>query len=277
MQFRNYENVESFNNDVLETLLKDEVSNNILLSILTESKARYATDWLMATVVNEGGLALAALCTKPFNLLLHGAAGVPQGCVELLAREIRRIGFSPPGVLAERVLAQRFAEAYCAGSAGKPHLSMNVMRLDRLAEYNKAPGTCRMLEESDMFFVPYWEHAFSVDCRVHAFSIPENVERIRTRVGKDTHFIWEDGAPVSQAVFGRETPNGAIVNWVYTPPHYRGRGYATSVVAELTRSLLERGKSFCCLFADADNPISCEIYRKLGYYDVCLFDDIRFE
>jgi len=128
-----------------------------------------------------------------------------------------------------------------------------------------------------MFFVPYWEHAFSEDCRVHVFTIQENIDRIRKRLGKDSHFIWEDGQPVSQAVHGRDTPNGAIINWVYTPPHFRGRGYATSVVAELSRSLLDSGKSFCCLFADASNPISCELYRKLGFYDVCNFDEIRFD
>jgi len=85
-----------------------------------------------------------------------------------------------------------------------------------------------------------------------------------------------DGHPVSQAVHARSTRNGAVINGVYTPPNYRRKGYATSVVTELTRILLERGNKFCSLFADAENPVSCGIYRKIGYYDLCVFDDIKF-
>jgi len=78
------------------------------------------------------------------------------------------------------------------------------------------------------------------------------------------------------AVSGRNTQNGAVVTNVYTPPHYRGKGYATSVVAQLSKDLLERGNKFCCLFADALNPISCGVYRKIGYKDVCVYDEIKF-
>ncbi len=67
-----------------------------------------------------------------------------------------------------------------------------------------------------------------------------------------------------------------MVNAVYTPPHYRGNGYASSVVAELSQILLDRGNQFCCLFADAKNPISCGIYRKIGYENQCIMDELKF-
>ena len=277
MQFQRYNDVASFKSEVFDALLENEVENNLLISILSEHKARRATDWFMAAITDRGITILAALYTKPFNLLLYEAKPNRQDAVEHMAQEIRRAGVMPPGVLAECGLAKRFAEAYCTEGESRLHISMAIMRLDKLAEYKKSPGFCRTLDERDMFFVPFWEHAFSEDCRVQVFSIPESVERIRTRLGRGSHFIWEDGSPVSQAVHGRDTPNGAIINWVYTPPHFRGRGYATSVVAELSKELLDRGKRFCCLFADADNKTSREIYRKLGYYDVCNFEDIRFD
>ncbi|MDR2568669.1 MAG: hypothetical protein LBD23_00040 [Oscillospiraceae bacterium] len=53
-------------------------------------------------------------------------------------------------------------------------------------------------------------------------------------------------------------------------------GYASSIVAELSHTIMERGKSYCFLFADAENLISCGIYRKIGYYDICVYDDIKF-
>jgi len=272
MEFRKYDNVEAFRSDVLDSLLKNEILNNLAISILTEGKARNASGWFMAAVVDGGAVSHAALCAKPFNLLLYEADSRRRDGMELLAREIRRLVADPPCVFAERGLASRFADAYAPGHEAAPEKSMVVMRLDELAEYEKAPGHCRELAVRDLHFVPFWERSFGEECRTHVFPIPDILGRVSSRLGKGTHFIWEDGIPVSQAVHGRSTPGGAVVNMVYTPPQYRGRGYATSVVAELSGSLLAGGKDFCCLFADSGNPVAQEIYRKLGYYDVYTFD-----
>ena len=277
VQFRRYDDVESFKYDTFDALMENEVRNNLLISMVTENKASCDAGWMMATITDKGHVILAALYAKPFNLFLYGPEREGHDAILLLAEEVRSIGLDLPGVLAECSLARCFADAYCANGESRRNLAMNIMRLDKLLEFKKAPGHNRPLEESDMIFVPYWEHAFSEECGAHVFTISENFDRISSRLGKGSHFIWEDGFPVSQAVHGRDTPNGAIINWVYTPPHLRGRGYATSVVAALSESLLERGKSFCCLFADADNPVSCEIYRNLGYYDICTLEDIRFD
>ena len=277
MLFQRYEDFEAFKSNTFEALLENEAQNNLLLGVMTDGKAKRAADSLMATVVDDGRVIIAAFWSKPLNLLLYEAENSPPGALELLTREILKLDIDLPGVLTKRGLSQRFADAYRPDSGSILRMSMTIMRLDKLAEYKKASGFCRVLDERDMYFVPFWERAFSEDCRVQVFSIPENVERIKTRLGKNSHFIWEDGAPVSQAVYGRDTPNGAVINWVYTPPNCRGRGYATSVVAELSRDLLDRGKRFCCLFADADNETSCSLYRKLGFYDVCTYEDIQFD
>ena len=275
MEFRRYNNVEAFSTDVLGILLKNEILNNLPISILTESKARYTADWLMATVTDNGVITHAALCSKPFDLLLYEADGNRQDGIKLLAAEIRRLGIDPPNVFAERGLAWRFANAYASVRAPAQIKTLVVMRLDKLDEYNKAPGYCRALDASDLYFVPYWERSFSEECRTQVFPIPEIVERLRARLIKGSHFIWEDGNPVSQAVHGRSTPNGAVVNMVYTPPHFRGKGYATSVVAKISGILLDSGYDFCCLFADAGNPVARKVYQNLGYYDVYTFNVIR--
>jgi predicted GNAT family acetyltransferase len=64
---------------------------------------------------------------------------------------------------------------------------------------------------------------------------------------------------------------------VYTPPHYRNRGYAAACVAALSKRLLDSGRKFCALFADAENPISNGIYRKIGYRDVYIYDKLHFD
>jgi len=279
MKFHRYTDTEPFRGAVLELLLENEVQNNLMISVINGAGTSQGAGWLLATVAGSGGeTALTALCVKPFVIMLYETGNIRNDdALELLAREIRLAGCNPPGVMAEPGLARRFADVFSAGGVYKPHMSMIAMRLDALKEYKKAPGFPRLLDAKDMSFAPYWERAFSEDCRAQAFSISENAERLKNRLGRGTHYIWEDGVPVSQAVYGRETPNGAIINGVYTPPYYRGHGYAKSVVAALSASLLGRAKAFCCLLADANNPISCPMYRNLGYYDVCALEDIRFD
>jgi len=67
----------------------------------------------------------------------------------------------------------------------------------------------------------------------------------------------------------RPTEKGMTVGGVYTPPELRGKGYATSCVAELSRHILQSGKEFCTLYTDLANPTSNSIYKKIGYTEVC--------
>ncbi len=70
------------------------------------------------------------------------------------------------------------------------------------------------------------------------------------------------------AAFGGATPNGIRVNAVYTPPEYRGKGYATSCVATVSQYLLTQGYQYCFLFTDLANPTSNHIYRQIGYLPI---------
>jgi predicted GNAT family acetyltransferase len=76
------------------------------------------------------------------------------------------------------------------------------------------------------------------------------------------------------AVKGRSSEKGMTVGYVYTPPELRGRGYATSCVAELSRNILQNGKEFCMLYTDLANPTSNSIYRKIGYEEV--YDSVEY-
>ncbi|MCL2080693.1 MAG: GNAT family N-acetyltransferase [Oscillospiraceae bacterium] len=278
MKITRYSDLKSFGADTLEILLENEVQNNLPISFILNEQGRDTSDWLLLSIKDGGGgVVLTAAQTPPFSIVLYETGNRPnRAAVRLLSDELKAMGAAPPGVVAEQGLARRFAEAY-AGDSSHRHMSMNIMRLDSVSKIEKAPGFCRPLREDDLFYTPYWERAFSEDCKTETYSIQENVGRLKARLGKDSHYIWEDGHPVSQAVNGRNTPNGGGINGVYTPPHYRGKGYASSVTAELSRKLLERGFKFCYLFADAANPVSRGIYRKLGYYDLCVFDEIKFK
>lgn len=78
--------------------------------------------------------------------------------------------------------------------------------------------------------------------------------------------LWEDaGVPVSMAGVSRRIAGTVRVTTVYTPPEYRGRGYAAAVTAEVSRAAREEGAQEVLLFTDLANPTSNSVYRRIGY------------
>jgi predicted GNAT family acetyltransferase len=91
-------------------------------------------------------------------------------------------------------------------------------------------------------------------------------------------YLWEvEGERVALAAYVGPTPNGIRINTVYTPPERRRRGYASSLVADLSQLQLDRGRRFCFLFTDLSNPTSNKIYQNIGYRPVCDVEEITFE
>ncbi|MCL2547245.1 MAG: GNAT family N-acetyltransferase [Oscillospiraceae bacterium] len=278
MTFTHYISLAEFGADTLDILSENEVQNNLSISFIRNEHNADPSNWLLATIKDAlGNVVLTAAWTGlPHNVVLYETSNQPNDmAIVLLANELKAMDISLPGVLSEQSLAQRFSACYAAQSCR--HSSMHIMQLDRLNAMETAPGTCRPLREDDLFFAPYWKKAMEEDCRLPSHDISAYAESTKWQLNNGIlYFIWEDGQPVSQAFSSRSTPNGRCVAGVYTPPHYRGKGYATSNVAALSQALLEHGNKFCFLFADASNPTSCGVYRKIGYQNVCLYDDIRF-
>jgi hypothetical protein len=273
MKFTKYADLKLFEADTFEILLENEVQNNLPISFIKNEKKHDTSEWLLFTIKSDfGEVLLTAACTPPYNIVMYETRNKQNDkAVKLLSGELKNMKIVLPGVLAEQGLARRFAENYSEKYQRK--MSMNVMRLDSLNTMSRAPGFCRELKEDDLFYMPFWRKAFAEECKIIADS---SVENTRSRIGKNVQYIWINEHPVSCATNTRNTENGAGISEVYTPPNYRGKGYASSVVAELSASLLERGNKFCFLFADAENPVSCGIYRKIGFYDLCVFDEITF-
>lgn len=73
------------------------------------------------------------------------------------------------------------------------------------------------------------------------------------------------------------TRNTIRIGGVYTPPEWRGRGYASAVTAAITRLSLDRGYAECVLYTDLANPTSNRIYANLGYLPVADVVDLALE
>ncbi len=99
---------------------------------------------------------------------------------------------------------------------------------------------------------------------------PRDIERDEIR-------IWDDGGPLA---FARWTPAGtdaARIGPVWTTRRARRRGYATALVAALSRELLAAGRREIVLDTDMANPTSNSVYARVGFrplYDFYHYDFI---
>jgi predicted GNAT family acetyltransferase len=143
-----------------------------------------------------------------------------------------------------------------------------------------SPGAARPATPDDRDLVVGWMRSFAREALPHEQETDRQIRLIEARLeARDAAglWLWEDGgAPVSMSGYGGETPSGIRVGPVYTPPEHRGRGYATSLVAEQSRWLLSTGRRFCFLYTDLDNATSNALYRRIGYRMIAESGEVRF-
>ena len=140
------------------------------------------------------------------------------------------------------------------------------------------PGSLRPAREADLDLFDGWCNAFCRDCNLPLHPPDQQLLRSRQHIERGEPHFWEvDGRPVSTASAWGKTPNGIRISLVYSPPHLRGRGYASACVAALSQRMLDSGRKFCFLFTDLANPTSNKIYAAIGYEKVCEDEQIFFD
>jgi GNAT superfamily N-acetyltransferase len=138
----------------------------------------------------------------------------------------------------------------------------------------RSPGLMRQATAGDGPMLITWADAFHEDTGINGGRSEPLVNDLITR---GRMFLWEDdGAAVCMAATMGDTPNGSRVGYVYTPAEARGRGYASALTARLSQHLLDLGRRFCCLYADASSPTPNRIYQQIGYEPVCDVMDVEF-
>ncbi|MCL1989813.1 MAG: GNAT family N-acetyltransferase [Defluviitaleaceae bacterium] len=288
MRFNLYKDVKAFYRNTYHILLRHESQNMIPLGNLiigNEGKDKHdwrdPVNWLMATVSNEEGIQLIAIMTPPFGITLYATDNhtndVPLTC---LIEGLLTTDFTIPTVVSEKSLAERFARSY-AMAKNMQYSIMYNQRIYELKEVNPEAlniGTLRLAQESDMSFLPYWVEAFQNEALATSRNVRSDPENYRYHISTGNLYILEhEGTPVSIAKISRKMVTVCGVSFVYTPPYFRKKGYASSCVAALSRLILEQGYSKCVLYTDLANPTSNAIYQKIGYQPICDSSEIKFE
>lgn len=191
--------------------------------------------------------------------------------VDCLAARLAALGHVIPRVSADDETATAFAEAWQRHTGATPRLRdtrLNLYGLHALTPFRPHPGgRARLLGDSgaDLDEAVRW-------CAAFAGAVGEDVTVdastwAATRYADKRYTLWEtpDGVPVSVAGMNPLIGGQIQIDVVYTPAHLRGHGYAAAVTAAVTRTALAAGARDVVLFADAGNPRSNALYRRLGY------------
>lgn len=281
MELHEHDRAERFLTAASPLLLRDEARHNLIFGVcakLIESPAAYPAFHLW-TVVDASGAIGGALMTAPFNLVV--ASPSSPVALPFLAEELHRRDVELPGVTGAIPEAEQFAAAWeqSTGVRGRLRMRQGIYSASSPRPPQGVAGRLRLARRQDRRFLLECFRAFedeSLPVDAARGATEENVDR-RLASATSGVALWEDDKPVSIAGFGGQTPNGIRIGPIYTPPELRRRGYASGLVAHLTRHLLDRGNGYCFLYTDLANPTANRIYENVGYEFVCESVDFAFE
>jgi predicted GNAT family acetyltransferase len=258
---------------VADFLLADPVVNNV---IVTNVRARASgppagpAPATYAAVVDESGRVVgAAMRTPPYDIYV---SPMPAAGVAPLADAMVASCPDAEGVSGTATEADAFAAAWSRRTGTVPAVVMRqrIYRLDAVTAPVAPPGLWRPGGSAERDQLVDWSIAFD---RETGMAVTGDTRRQRgadvdARLAAERAFVWVDGEPVSYV--GTTPPAGGVVRVgpVYTPQRERGHGYASALVAAVSRRALDRGAVACSLYTDLANPTSNRIYMAIGYRPV---------
>jgi predicted GNAT family acetyltransferase len=94
---------------------------------------------------------------------------------------------------------------------------------------------------------------------------------VEALIGPRLVYLWKSPRPVAMAAWIPSSRWGANINFVYTPPEFRGQGYGKAVSAALGAQMLASGLRYCFILTDVDDTRTNALYQSIGARTLCEF------
>jgi predicted GNAT family acetyltransferase len=261
-----------FADSALPRLMRAEAENCAQIGLVCRMRERgYAPasgdeldQPLLWTVQEDGQTQAVAIQTLRHRMLVTGGSDAAMRCIaDALADRAWSggvVGVCP----SVRTLALHLTHR--TGQSAHREIQLRAFSLEAVAWPTPAPGGMRQCTPADREILAAFMDGFAK--AVNDPSAESMLDRADRAIADGRLFFWDDGHPVAMAGWAGRTPNGVRINSVYTPPEFRGRGYASNLVAHLSARMLSEGRKFCFLFTDQANPTSNGVYQRIGYQAV---------
>jgi GNAT superfamily N-acetyltransferase len=282
-----YARVDDFLTDAGAWLEAREAEHNLILGIcstIRDDPAVYPRPAYVATVASDDQIVAAAIRTPPWPLILSEVDD--PAALEVIVPDVHEVlaGERLIGVVGPPPMSRAFAERWVAVHGGTWEIGLDerVFQLDEVIPPRPTDGAARRALPADRELVSQWVIDFAREAlpRNDQERLAESVDGWTEMTGR-TIYLWEApdeaGRPRSVSLTGVSgaTPHGIRIGPVYTPPAFRGRGYASALVAQVSQAQLDAGRRFCFLYTDLANPTSNKIYQAIGYRPVA--DALRID
>lgn len=279
MKWNIYAESEAFSEKVEPLLYEHEDKYSLFLGILNQIKQGRYEDYFLAIAEDGEAVIAACLMTPPEALQLIDFHEVPEIEKEL-SQLLLTTGIEVNGIVGDRETAKRFALAWTAETGQKVRVLMDqgLYRVDAVTVgLEKSPGTWRVASKKDAPLLEEWCLLFEEETGIKKSSEAEAARKIEAFIEGKEIYVWEvDGEVVSCMKKTRPSKHGITVSFVFTPHKHRRKGYARTLVAEVTEELLLE-YDFAMLYTDLQNPTSNKIYREIGYEQIANPVHLGFE
>jgi predicted GNAT family acetyltransferase len=281
MKYTEYKNPIDFMNVCRTIFEEQEALYGLMLGIsirLVKNPLHYGSQPLLATISDNAELDLIALMTPPYKLQIALLNSDSFKSIQLLASKLRENGWQIPAVMGEEKAIKAFATHWnkVAGTNSQDGMRQRLYELRTVQQIQYPEGTFRQANSDDLELAIKWSNSFYDDCFGDSEDIPKDGCFAKLLVEEGNLYFWGNPDPVSMAALTRPTPHGIAIGYVYTPPQYRRKGYASAITAQLSQYALDNGKKFCTLYTDSSNPTTNSIYQKIGYNPVADIMDVHF-
>lgn len=266
-----YNKADEFLNKVEPFLMKNEALNNLPLGIsyrLSKEGNHFQDEpFLGYKQRGNGEIYYALMRTPPHNWILAVEQDLTDEDVDDFLTYIEDNHLPLPGVIGSRKSVERIAEVW-KGKTGAPYqvkMEQKVFRLDEVEDIPISHGELQIAQPQHQKIATDWLKMFGQEAGEPTMS-ETHEDTIKRMIQNQSLRLWVvDGEPVSMANATRPTKNGITIGPVFTPNEHKRKGYASSLVAQLSQCLLDEGYSFCSLYTDLSNPTSNKIYQRIGY------------
>jgi len=175
-----------------------------------------------------------------------------------------------PGIVGLKEHCDIYHSAYkeISGKVMITKMDQRIYYCPKVNEHSKDLGMVRLASEYDIDYLVDWAYNFLCDVE-ESSTIEDARKHIEHKINTKTLYVLEiKNKIVSMAGRSRSLYKTESVGFVYTPVKFRRNGYASRVVEEVTRKVLNDNK-IATLYTDLSNPTSNSIYMKIGYKPYC--------
>jgi len=273
----NHNTPEDFLNKNLLLLEKNELDNNLILGICQgyEDKSKEQKNCQLISNFDNNGNIICSI--KNTQIAVLGGNTNNEELVLGISNYYKDNKIDLMGVFGREDIAHAFSKLY-----GKPILKTKGMlshKLDVLKQINIIEGSFEVCSFTDENQLIEFIEEFHIELNYFPKKDKEEIKSTCLKlINEKRIFKWvKDNEIVSIAAIVRNTNNIGIIGGVYTPKQNRGKGYATSIVYNLSKHILNIGYKYSGLFTDIDNPTSNKIYKKIGYESESKFIQIIYK